>query len=324
MLDLIRGISVDTTLILTIVGLYFTIKAYNLKKGQQIRGAYVLSRSIYCDDTYIGSIELENYKDKTVIIYAIYLKVGHNYYIELENFEQNPLNLNPFEVYRKEYNPIDLYSINLNPVSIDRLLHDKKVKKQIVLSTSKGKYKVRKCIKYWSPSTYSFKNQTRWVINIGRTTYKNKSYGVHVKYIIDFKYKDLEKVVPIYNNDFNKFKDFELTEAHLETKESLEEYLNQMKIQGKFKCEDFEVSDMEMFREQCYRDYREEKIELNYYNWFNHYIVGRLVTLYSNYKLYTENKHLQKKAKEMDSYVHSTENKEVEPAPQSVEEDLKK
>lgn len=321
MLDLIKDISIDTTLILTIMGLYFTIKSYNLKKGQQIRGSYLLSCCKHCDDAYVKSIELENYKDKTVIIYAIYLKVGHNYYIELDNFEQNPLNLNPFEVYRKEYNPIDLYSINLNPVSIDRLLHDKKVKKQLVLSTSKGKYKVRKRIKYWSPLTDSFENETTRVIDIDRTTYKNISYGVHVKYIIDLKYKDLEEVVPIYNNDFNRFKDFEITEAHLETKESLEEYLNQMKIQGKFQCEEFQVSDMEMFREQCYRDYGDEKIELNYYNWFNHYIVGRVVTLYSNYKLNRENKHLQKKAKEMDSYIHSTENKEVEPASQSVEED---
>ena len=116
MLDLIKDISIDTTLILTIMGLYFTKKSYNQKKGQQIRGSYLLSRCKHCDDAYVRSIELENYKDKTAIIYAIYLKVGHNYYIELDNFEQNPLNLNPFEVYRKEYNPIDLYSINLNPV----------------------------------------------------------------------------------------------------------------------------------------------------------------------------------------------------------------
>nr|MDE5978237.1 hypothetical protein [Turicibacter sp.] len=178
--DVINSIS---SVILALIALYFTIKTYGLKKGQNIRGSYSTSQSIYCEDTYIHTVELENYKDKVAIIYSIYLKIGHNYYLELENFEDSPLMLNPFELYKKEYDPIDLYMISFTHVSIEKLLLDKKVKKQLVLSTSKGKYKVRKRINHWSPIYYQFKNYSRSMICIGRTSYNNKSYGGNATYI---------------------------------------------------------------------------------------------------------------------------------------------
>ncbi len=92
--NFIEIVNIFSTLVLTSIALYFTIKTYVLKKGQHIRGSYFTSRCIYCEDTYVHTIELENYKDKPMIIYSIYLKIGHNYYLELENFESNPLILN--------------------------------------------------------------------------------------------------------------------------------------------------------------------------------------------------------------------------------------
>lgn len=306
--NFIEIVNTFATLVLTSTALYFTIKTYGLKKGKHIRGSYSTSRCIYCEDSYVHTVELENYKDKTMIIYNIYLKIGHNYYLELENFESNPLILNPFELYKKEYDPIDLYSINLNYVSIDKLLANKKVKKQIVLSTSSGRYKVRKPIKYWSPLYYSFKNHSRGIIHIGRTTYKSKSYGCKTKYIVDLKYSDgSEEVVAIYNDDFDRFRNFNITKEHIESKVKLEKLLKQMKLQEKLKCEDFKVIDMEAFRNECYSNYDMDKMELDYYNWFNHYVIGRIITIYDNYKLHKENKLLQKKNKEIHPSSHSTQ-----------------
>lgn len=296
--NFIEIINIFLNLILTITALYFTIKTYGLKKGQHIRGSYATSRCIYCEDTYVHTIELENYKDKPMIIYSIYLKIGHNYYLELENFESDPLILNPFELYKKEYDPIDLYSINLNQVSINKLFANNKIKKQIVLSTSNGKYKVRKPIKHWNPIYYSFKNNNRGIIDISRTTYKSKSYGYKTKYIVDLKHSDgSEEIISIYNDNFNKFRNFNITKENIESKVKLEMFLNQMKLQKKLKCEDFKVIDIEAFRNECYSGYNKNKVELEYYNWFNHYVFGRIRTIYDDYKLHKKNKLLQKQNK---------------------------
>lgn len=300
--NLIEIINTILTLILTSTALYFTIKTYGLKKGQCIRGLYSTATHIACNDSYISSIELENYKDKAIVIYNIYLKIGHNYYLELENFESKPLILNPFELYKKEYDPIDLYSINLNHVSIDKLFDNKKVKKQIVLSTSNGKYKIRKPIKYWSPLTYFFKNHSRGIIHVGRSIYKGKSYGWNTKYIIDLKYSDgSEEAVPIYNNDFNRFRNFIITKDDIESKLKLEMLLNQMMLQEKLKCEEFKIIDIEVFRNERYSDYDMEKMELDYYGWFNHYVIARIMTIYDNYKLDRKNKQRKKRNEELRS-----------------------
>lgn len=287
------------TLILTSTALYYTIKTYGLKKGQRIRGSYGTSSGIYCNDTYISNVELENYKDKAIVIYSIYLKIGYNYYLELENFESKPLILNPFELYRKEYDPIDLYSINCNHISINKLLKNKKVKKQIVLSTSKGKYKVKKTIKHWSPLNYFFKNYSTGIIHIDRSIYKDKSYGANVKYLIDLKYSDgSEQIVPIYNKYFNIFKSFNITRENIESKLKLETFLNQMIDEGKLKCEYFEVVDIEGFRNERYSNYGTENVELEKCGWFNYFIVARISSIYENYKLDKENENRQKRYEE--------------------------
>ncbi len=306
--NFIEIINTILTLILTTTALYFTIKTYDLKKGQNIRGSYSTSRCIYCEDTYVHTVELENYKDKAIVIYNIYLKIGHNYYLELEDFESKPLILNPFEIYKKEYEPIDLYSISLTHVSIDKLFANKKVKKQIVLSTSNGKYKVRNPIKHWSPLTYFFKNHSRGIIRVDRSTYKGKSYGWNTKYIIDLKYSDgSEEVVPIYNNNFNRFRNFSITKDDIESKLKLEMLLNQMMLQEKLKCEEFKVIDIEAFRNELYSDYDMEKMELDYYNWFNHYIVARIITIYDNYKLNRENRKRKERRERLSSSSQSSQ-----------------
>lgn len=298
--NLIGIINIFLTLLLTSTALYFTIKTYGLKKGQHIRGSYGTSSNIECEDTYIYNIELENYKDKAIVIYSIYLKIGHNYYLELENFKSEPLILNPFELYKKEYDSIDLYSINCNRISIERLLRDEKVKKQIVLSTSKGKYKVKRTIKYWTPLEYFFKNHSTGIIHINRSIYKDKSYGANAKYIIELQYSDgSEEIVPIYYEYFNKFRNFSITRDDIESKLKLETFLKQMISECKLKCEEFEVIDIESFRNERYSNYGMETVELEEYGWFNYYIVARVITMYDKFKLNKKNKQIQMRNKEL-------------------------
>src|SRR5947208_2838471 len=77
-------------MIVSIIALIYAAKTYWLKSGIKIRGGYTTARSISCQDTYIRNIILENLKDKSVVIFNIHLKLGRNYFIEIDDFTNNP------------------------------------------------------------------------------------------------------------------------------------------------------------------------------------------------------------------------------------------
>ena len=121
-MNVISLINMFSTIFIALVALFFTVKTYNFKKGQAIRGSFTTSSSIYCDYKYVSTIELENCKDKSIAIYKIYLRFGLDVYIELETFEEKPLILNPFEVYKANYDPVNCYLVNLRKVDWTHLL----------------------------------------------------------------------------------------------------------------------------------------------------------------------------------------------------------
>ena len=190
-------------LVVSIIALVYTAKAYLLKSGAYIRGSYSICSDISCEDKYIHNLKLENLKDRALVLFKIYLQIGHNYFLEIEDFEDNPLILKPFEIYSKEYDPIDLYSIGMGRILLNDLLDKKTVKKRIVLSTSEGKYVVKDFINYWDPMFLSFQNYATAVIRPLRSIYKGKSYGSNAKYIVEFKLENgSEEIVPIYPRDY--------------------------------------------------------------------------------------------------------------------------
>ena len=285
-------------MIISVIALVYTAKTYLLKSGANIRGSYgFCSASQACEDQYITSITLENLKDRAVVVFKVYLRLGHNYFVEIEDFEDKPLILKPFEAYKKEYDPIDFYGINLDRIDINRLFSNKKVKKTIVLSTSDGKYVISSRIEFWDPVIDFFRNHMTAVIRPVRSIYKGKSYGINAKYIVEFKMdKGKEEVVPIYPRDYEikKFKRFRLTKESLASKEALEEYLNNQVGEALLDCKDIVVHDIETWRNEAYeRDYK-TVIEARYYNWFVYHVGGPIMTRISNYQLRRKNRILQR------------------------------
>lgn len=285
-------------LMISIIALVYTAKTYLLKTGAYIRGSYSFYSSITCEEQYIHHINLENLKDRAVVIFKIYLKVGHNYFIEIDDFENNPLILRPFEIFYKEYDPIDLYSIGMGRILMNDLLDDKSIKRRIVLSTSEGKYIVKDPINYWDPIGLFFQNYATAIIRPLRSTYKGKSYGSNAKFIIEFKMENgSEEVIPIYPRDYElkKFKNFSLTKESLESKESLEEYLYGKVIEGTINCADVIVYDMESWRNEIYEDENKKVITAKYANWFEYYIIARIESKISDYRLKRHNRSINSK-----------------------------
>lgn len=284
--------------VISVIALYFAIKNFRRKSGIYVRGQYSICSSSYCDDKYVSNISIENAKDKPVVIFKIFLLVGLNYYVELESFEDSPLILKAYEAYSNQFDPIDFYSVSMKRIKLDKIFDSKKIKSNLVLSTSDGKYIIKERIKRWDPISDFFNNHMTALIHPMRSTYKDECFGSRAKYILDVVNSDnREETIAIYPQDYElkRFKGFQLTKDCLQSKESLETYLLDKATDGSFKCQDFAVQDIEAWRKSRYRNDYSEVIEAKYYNWFTYKIVGKLYTTLSGRKLKLQNKRNRKK-----------------------------
>ena len=283
---------------LSLIGLYLGFKRFRLKSGISIRGGYSTSSSVACEDDYICKINLENKKDRAVTIFAIYLRVYPNYFLTVQNFEDSPLILKGFETYQHIFDPIEFYSINSDKVKIGGLLRDRKIKRKFVLATSEGKYVVQKRIKYWDPVGAYFSNHWTGLIQPIRAAHNGKGYGGNARYLIEFKSDTGHaETVPIYPRDYEikKFKKFSLTRESLSSKAALESHLDFVKSDGRLVAEEVIVYDLEQLREEKYEFYTDRTDqELPRLGWFKYFVVGRVATLISDWKLKRKNRQTRK------------------------------
>lgn len=277
--------------------LWYAARSFFLKKGIHIRGSYTIASSISCDDRYVRHVTLYNLKDRAVPIFKLLLSVGHGYYIEVDNFEDNPLILRPFETWHHEYDPIDMYTTNLSRVDVNDVLQNGQARHRLVLSTGEGKYVVKKWIKRWDPMFDWVRNYSTVVIHPRRSLFEGKAYGSNAKYIIELTLaNDRKEVVPIFPGDHSirKFRHFQLTFAALSSKEALEEFLLERAVDGDIKCKDIRVHDLDAWRGEMY-ERMTDRFTLSERSWIEYAVLGRAATWYSNAKLRRKSRDHQRK-----------------------------
>jgi len=283
------GITVPALIpvVLGILSLYLGLKAYRRKTGAYVRGAFTSCQSRDCNDVFVSEVILENLKDRAVTIFGIYLRLCYNYYVEIEDLEDKPLLLRPFETYRKAFGPVEFYGINNNKIDLNNLLSNQRIKKSLFLSTSDGKYKVRSRIRFWSPLYDHFTNYLTAVIRPVRSMYKEQSLGGNMKFVVDFVKEDGSvETVPIHPTDYElrRFSDFTFTRESLANKESLEQFLHKQKEEGKLACKDVVVYDLQSWRTRAHEFYKGKIIQAKPYGLFHYYVVGRLYSIYVNWR----------------------------------------
>ena len=286
-----------TALTISGLALFFGYLRYLTKAGISIRGEYSLVSSMACADSYVGDVVLENNKDRSATIFGIYLRIGYNYYLQIEDFENSPLVLKPFDTYRKEYDPIEFYTSSLHWILLNELLHDKRAVKRLVLSTSQGKYFPRP-LRTWDPVLSFFQNHTITVIRPARSTYKGKAYGSNVIYLIEVTLENgAEQILPIHPRDYEirRFRSFRFTKDCLVSKASLEEFIQQQRNEGKLLVKSFVVHDLNEMRSWKDAPYDAE-YKAEFLSAFQVYVVGRLQTKVSNWKMKKLNKERAKEA----------------------------
>ena len=273
--------------------LLVAISNYRRKAGIQIQGSWAVTSSISCDDDYISNLVIENQKDRAITIFSIYLKIGHNYYVQLEDFEDKPLVLKAYESYHKDFDPLVFYEVSMTRVKIDELLKDKKIRKQLVISTSNGKYTVPSLMHRWNPVEDFFRNHMTAVVRPVRSTYKGRAFGSNIVFLIEVFCDDgKETVIPIHPDDYQvkRFANFQLTKEALESKESLIQFIQQLVNAGSIQCVSFKVHDLKSMREKTFDSRSQRVIDAKYYSFFRYYVLGRIATILGNRKLRKENR----------------------------------
>lgn len=283
----------SVALALSCLALLIAYLNFRRKSSLSLRASYSWTRSsVDADDQHISSLVVENLKDRAVTIFAIYLRVGHNFYIEIEDFEDKPLVLRAFETWHKEYGPIEFYGINGKRIAMNPIFDDKRARKRIVLSTSDGKYVVNKRPKRWTPVRDFFRNHMTAIVRPVSSTYKGKAIGGTVPYAVEIvSPKGTSEVIAIHKDDFRsqRFKNFRLTKESLESVEALRAFLQEQVEGGTLVCSSFEVADIAAWREKERDYYKGEPIEAQYVGFFVYRVLGRLFTVREDRKLAREN-----------------------------------
>lgn len=287
-------------LILALIALYYTVKSFLLKSGHKIRCDIQTRSTIECSDNHISSITLENLKDRATVIFTIYLQLGRNNYLIIEDFEKKPLILKPFEVYYKEYSSLIFYSVSLKRVNLNNLLTNSKIYRKVILSTTDGKYIVKANTKKWSPISQFFNNYLTAIISPKRFSYDGVFYGENTKFLIELKDNNHKSVVAIYKNDYEikKFKNFSLSKESLESSEKLKVYLMEQRANNKLSFDELNIVDFSEKVKNMLSEYNEKKINIEALSFFNYHILGKIYTIRQNRKTFQENKkNINKKKK---------------------------
>lgn len=286
----------------SLIALSFVIRNYLRKSGIYVKGQFCISSSAYAEDQYVSSFTLENFKDRSVIIFKVFLRVSPNYYIELTDFEYEPKILKPYESFSQVLKPVDYYSVNMNRIKLNKLLSSRKINTSLVLSTSQGKYVVKEWIKRWDPVFDFFNNHLTAPIQPMRPNDQNGFYGAGFAYLVKLSTEDgYKQTTAIYSGDFNypRFEKFRLTEECLSTKEKLEDFLTEQAINGNLNCVDIEVIDGKELRSKSYGSGFQKTIEAKSYSWLTYFVIGKLLTKLSNIRLYFINRKHKKANKKL-------------------------
>jgi hypothetical protein len=278
-------------LIALIISFIAMSRTFYLKWGVGFKGTWTLTgwNDDDSDESYVSEIILENLKDRATVIFGIYLQVGKGNYIEIEDHSLHPIIIRPFEVYHKEYDPILDYVKGLQPVDIRHLLHDTKTTKQLVLSTSNGKYTVKRYIQTWDPIQLSFRNGFNWVLRPSRKSYKGRSYPKSVKYVMDFSFNNSDNRVISIRNDNGKYKhntNIPFTNESFESTDKLKKYLQSMKRKKLFVFKNVEITE---FKEPDIKPLRYRALNPN---WILFHALGRLILTINRFKTKQLNRRL--------------------------------
>lgn len=285
----------------SLTALLVTFLNFRRKSSVSLRGGYTLASSVDCDEQYVSAVVLENMKDRAVTIYGIYLLVGHNYLIEIDEFDESPLILRPFETLKRSYGPIEFYGVSLRRLNMSRIMEGPDIRRRLVLSTSEGRYAIRSYPRRWSPVLDHFRNHAFALVKPIRSTYKQKDIGGNVRFVVDVVLSDNKsEVIMLRSEDhqYRRFRGFRFSPESLESADAMRSFLAARQEDGALICKSFQVFDVKEWRDREREHYSGSPIDAEYIGFFSYFVLCRIATIRSDWRLRREN---AKRAKQTDA-----------------------
>ena len=175
-LAIVAAIAASASSIVAIAALAYVIRADRRKSGLDIRCGFGVSTSIYASEGWIWRVTLQNRKDRSVTIYKIYVEVGHGFYVGIDDFDEQPLLLEPYGSFQKQYDPIEFYAGGM--YRWVGVFADRRARQKLVLATAEGRYSPKRWVKAWDPVYEALStNRTTIVVDPVRLTYQGVEMG---------------------------------------------------------------------------------------------------------------------------------------------------
>lgn len=297
---LISVIGALLSLLVAILGVWFAVAQYRLKRSIEMNGSVSFSQNISYNDKYPNQIILQNLKDKSEAIFGIHIKISNNIYITMENLEDSPIVIEPFETLVRNYKPLSFYGYNGYKVDINQAIQESS-RWVVVLTTNKGKYVTKQRKHYWSPILDSFNNVLISPLEIIRITDTFPNGYEHTipsnaKFIIRYSQNNDPKATFVYGEKLG-FRDnsdiFGLTPDALVDKQSLYEHL--IKLDSLYTTHNIDINSIEVIN---ISELPEQKRFDNFYNqsakqtphsWLVVHVLGKAITVFRAYKIKQSN-----------------------------------
>lgn len=281
-------------MIVSAIALIYTIKTFWLKKGCDVRCNLTTSSSFETEEVYVGEIELENLKDKTIAIYNIYLRFGANVYLDLlchptsMEASTQTIILNPYEVKVIKLPPQVIYVSDLQRVlGVEKYLN---IKSKVVLSTNYGKIEVKNNVKRWEPISDYWKNYSTQIIQPfrlfhGGNTYYDRCYGSKTLYLANISLSDGTKLsCPIYKDvKVQYFSKLDFTDVSLNSKDDLLKFLCEQRDSNNIDFQDIEIIDLKSEIKSIKDRYR-STVEIKPIGKLRYYVIERMRTIYYKWR----------------------------------------
>ena len=281
------------------IALAVAILNFRRKSDINISGSLIYSLGSPSSNAYVSKIFLDNKKDRAVTIYAVYLMIMPNYYIQLEDLEKEPLILPPYSSVVREYGEAHFCRINLNGIDLNSLFDTKrgnrtsKRKKLIVLSTADGRYVVKNSIRRWSPVGLLFRNHLTAIIHPVTVKYKDQFVDPRAKFLVVLNYRDSEQILMIRQDEYLyiRFKNFQFSKSDLDDMETVREFFELQRSNGNVHFDSVEVMDPSKWVQVPERVVKAPEI-----GWLEYNVLGLVKTWISDRKLDYANKRRKFKA----------------------------
>tara|TARA_R110000868_G_scaffold8205_7_gene42702 strand:- start:6437 stop:7381 length:945 start_codon:yes stop_codon:yes gene_type:complete len=210
------------------VALYFAWRTFWLTRGHEIVTERIITYGVGCSP-HVSTLIIENRKNRPEIITEIHMMLGYQYAIELKKYEADLLILKPLEAVIINLDPVSWYLLNGQVVNAGKLLMDKKIKKKIQLTTTRGVVKTRDNKQGTHLIVRFFKNYCFGYIHVWEQKNNGVTYTMNSEYLVRIESSNkkivnylIDKSGKIHPDIFGKYS---LRKSVLESEESLRKYL---------------------------------------------------------------------------------------------------